>query len=157
VLRQPAGAGRLRRARLVLRAHTARIIEMHRILIVTTDRDSLSPFAASLEESHEVRVAWAATGEEAIADVRKNAPLGVIIDENLLDMPGLDLVRRILPINALIHPVVISDLPPDAFHEASEGLGILAQLAPKPSPSDARTVLARLRKMSSLALDRPRT
>jgi DNA-binding response OmpR family regulator len=124
---------------------------MHRILIVTTDRDSLSPFAASLEESHEAQVAWAPSGAAAIADVTKHPPLGVIIDENLPDMPGLDLVRRLLPINALINTVVISDLPPDIFHEAGEGLGIIAQLPSKPTPSDARTLLARLKRISSLA------
>lgn len=124
---------------------------MHLILIVTPDRSSLSAFARYLEESREVQVAWAPTGEAAIAAVRQHPPLGVIVDENLLDMPGLDLVRRLLPINALINTVLISDMPPDRFHEAGEGLGIMAQLPPGPTPSDARTIMARLKRLASAA------
>jgi CheY-like chemotaxis protein len=148
VLRQPAGGGRLRRARLVLRAHIARIIEMHRILIVTTGRKALVGFAESLEQSQDVQVAWADSGQAAVADVMRHPPIGVVIDENLPDMPGLDLVRRLLRINAMINTVVISALPPDAFHEASEGLGIMAQLPPQPAPEDARTILARFKRMA---------
>jgi CheY-like chemotaxis protein len=104
-----------------------------------------------------VLVAWAESGQSAVSDVMKHTPLGVIIDENLLDMTGFDLVRRLLPINALINTVVISDLPPETFHEASEGLGILAQLSLKPTPSDARAILARLKRMSPSGLAFPRT
>jgi hypothetical protein len=87
----------------------------------------------------------------------KHTPLGVIIDENLPDMSGLDLVRRLLPINAMINTVMISKLPPETFHEASEGLGILSQLPPMPTPSDASAILARLKRMSPSGLAFPRT
>jgi CheY-like chemotaxis protein len=121
---------------------------MHRILIVTPNPTVLAAFAKSLTESQEVQVAWAESGQAAVTDVMKHFPLGVIIDENLLDMTGFDLVRRLLPINALINTVLISDLASEAFHEAGEGLGILAQLPPKPTPSDAEAVLAHLKRMS---------
>jgi CheY-like chemotaxis protein len=121
---------------------------MHRILIVTPDRKPLSAFAESLEESQEVQVAWAETGQAAITDITRHPPLGVIINEDLLDMPGLDLVRRLLPINAFINTVMISDLPAETFHEAGEGLGILAQLPSQPTPSDADAILALLKRMS---------
>jgi DNA-binding response OmpR family regulator len=130
---------------------------MHRILIVTPDRNSLSAFAEALEESQEVQVAWAESGQAAIADVMRHPPLGAIIDEDLLDMPGLDLVRRLLPINAMMNTVVMSDLSAEAFHEACEGLGILAQLPPKPSSEDARTILARLKRMASAMMAPSRT
>jgi DNA-binding response OmpR family regulator len=129
---------------------------MHRILIVTADRNSLSAFAEALEESQEVQVAWAESGQAAIAGVMRHPPLGAIIDEDLLDMPGLDLVRRLLPINALINTVVISDLSAEAFHEAGEGLGILAQLPRKPSSEDAHTILARFKRMASTMTTQPR-
>ncbi len=126
---------------------------MHRILIVTPQRKSLSSFSEALEESQDVQVAWAESGQSAIADVIKHPPLGVIIDENLLDMPGLELVRRLLPINALINTVIISELPHEAFHEASEGLGILAQLPPKPTSADASSILERLKRMASATME----
>ncbi len=125
---------------------------MHRILIVTLHRSSFLSLAECLEEDQDVQVSWADSGQAAISDVMKHPPLGVVIDENLLDMPGLDLVRRLLQINALINTVVISDLPPEAFHEASEGLGILAQLPPQPTPEDVRTILARLKRMALMTM-----
>jgi DNA-binding NarL/FixJ family response regulator len=130
---------------------------MYRILIVTRDRNAMAAFAEALEESQEVQVAWAESGQAAIADVMRHPPLGAIIDEDLLDMPGLDLVRRLLPINAMINTVVISDLPHDAFHEASEGLGVLSQLPPQPSPEDALTILARLKRMAPAMMTPSRT
>jgi len=162
VLRQPAGGGRLRRARLVLRAPVTSMnstggFNMHRILIVTPHRDSLASLAAYLEEGQDVQVAWAKSGRAAIADLMKHPPLGVVIDEDLHDMTGLDLVRRLLPINALINTVVVSELPAEAFHEASEGLGIMAQLPPQPAPEHARTILARFKRMAPPARPPQRT
>jgi DNA-binding NarL/FixJ family response regulator len=124
---------------------------MHRILIVSPHRRRLAEFAQSLAELPDIQVAWAEDGRAAIADVMKHPPLAVIIDDNLPDMPGLDLVRRLLPINAMINSVVISDLSPEDFHEAGEGLGIMAQLPPNPAKSDALEILSRLSRLSSLS------
>jgi DNA-binding response OmpR family regulator len=121
---------------------------MHRILIVTPHRDSFASLAACLEESQDVQLAWADSGQAAVADVMKHPPIGVVINENLPDMPGLDLVRRLLRINAMINTAVISALSPEAFHEAGEGLGIMAQLPPQPTPEDARTILANFKRMA---------
>jgi DNA-binding response OmpR family regulator len=124
---------------------------MHRILIVTPHRKRLAEFAQSLAEQQDIQVAWAEDGKAAIADVMRHPPLAVIIDDNLLDLPGFDLVRRLLPINALIHTAVISDLSPEAFHEAGEGLGIMAQLPLSPTKPDALEILSRLKRLSPLA------
>jgi DNA-binding response OmpR family regulator len=119
----------------------------HRILVVTSDPKRLAIFANSLTASQEVQVAWADSGAAALSDVRQHPALGVIVDENLPDMPGLELVRRLLPVNAMINTAVISSLPEAAFHETSEGLGILAQLSPIPTESQARELLAQLKRL----------
>jgi DNA-binding response OmpR family regulator len=124
---------------------------MHRILIVTPHRRRLAEFAQFLMEQQDIQVAWAEDGPAAIADVIKHPPLAVIIDDNLPNMPGFDLVRRLLPINALIQTAVISDLSPEDFHEAGEGLGIMAQLPPNPAKPDALEILSRLSRLSSLS------
>jgi len=54
----------------------------------------------------------------------------------------------LLPINAMINTVVISDLSPEDFHDAGEGLGIMAQLPLDPAKSDALEVLSRIRRLS---------
>jgi CheY-like chemotaxis protein len=130
---------------------------MHRILIVTTGRRELAEFAQSLTEQPDIQVAWAENGHVAVADVMRHWPLAVIIDDNLLDMTGFDLVRRLLPINALINTAIISDLPPEVFHEAGEGLGILAQLPPNPTKSEALAFLARLKRMAALSAAKSQT
>jgi len=104
-----------------------------------------------LKASEEVHVAWADSGAAALSDIRQHPPLGVIVDENLADMPGLELVRRLLPINAMINTAVISSLSDAAFHETSEGLGILARLSPVPTESQARDLLARLKRLWSFS------
>jgi DNA-binding response OmpR family regulator len=110
----------------------------------------LAEFARRLAEQPDIQVTWAEDGKTAIADVMRHTPVAVIIDENLLDMPGLDLVRRLLPINALINTAVMSDLSPEDFHEAGEGLGIMAQLPPQPTESHALDIVSRLKRMAGL-------
>jgi DNA-binding NtrC family response regulator len=156
---RPAVPGQVRAVaarRVDLFQHEPEGFSMHRILIVTPNRSRLAEFAQTLIENQDFQVAWVDCGQAAIADVMKHPPLGVIIDENLLDIPGIDLVRRILPINALINTVVISDLAPEAFHEASEGLGIMAQLPPNPTESDALLIMTRLKRMNLLTFAQTR-
>jgi DNA-binding NarL/FixJ family response regulator len=129
---------------------------MHRILIVSPHCGRLAEFAQFLAEQQNIQVAWAEDGTAAIADVMKHPPLAVIIDDNLPDVPGLDLVRRLLPINAMINTAVISDLSPEDFHETGEGLGIMIHLPPGPSKSDALEFLSRLRRISPQAFSQSR-
>ena len=82
----------------------------HRILVLTSDPQRLAAFSDSLTASHGSSRAMADSGAAALSDVMKHPPPGVIVDENLPDMPGLELVRPLLPINAMINTAVISGL-----------------------------------------------
>jgi hypothetical protein len=73
----------------------------------------------------------------------------VIVDASLPDMEGLDLVRRLLPVNAMVHTAVISELPEERFHEVSEGLGVLGRLPPRPTAAQAAELLGRIRRLSA--------
>jgi hypothetical protein len=64
-------------------------------------------------------------------------------------MPGLDLVRRILPINVMLSTVILSAMDAEAFHEAAEGLGIAAQLPLRPEAEEGRRLVHRLKKLSA--------
>ncbi len=123
---------------------------MFPILIASSDRSRLSGLVAGLAHDPEVLLSWADTGKSAVDAVRWHPPAAVVVDEALPDMSGLELIRRILPVNALIPTVVLSDLAPDTFHEEAEGLGIAAQLPLHPAVEDAENVLRRLRRLSSL-------
>jgi hypothetical protein len=56
-----------------------------------------------------------------------------------------------MTVNAFIQTAVVSRLSHDAFHEASEGLGVLAQLPPAPGRDDARRILEMLRQLPGVA------
>lgn len=120
---------------------------MFRVLIVTTERKRLGEFAAGLAGQPDVELSWAGSGNAAIAMV-KSFPMAVVIDEELLDMTGLELVKRILPINAMISTVILSELEPEAFHEAAEGLGIAARMPPQPTAEEATLLIHRLKKLA---------
>ena len=82
----------------------------------------------------------------------------VVIDENLGDMTALDFTAKLISINPMINCALVSSLSPRDFHEASEGLGVLAHLPPRPDEKDGKNLLARLKavknaqKINSLSL-----
>jgi DNA-binding NarL/FixJ family response regulator len=118
---------------------------MLHILLVTPRLNSLQSFAEALSAAPEVRLEHAGTGAEAVAAAKGTAPHLVIIDEELPDATPLELVQKLLTVNALINTAVVSPLPEDQFHEASEGLGILCRLTENPGPAEAHDLLNKLR------------
>ncbi|MCP4668527.1 MAG: response regulator, partial [Deltaproteobacteria bacterium] len=101
---------------------------MLRLLLVTAHKESLSDFASSLAEHEDVQVSWAASGDEALEIASEEVIDVVVTDESLGDMTGLELARKLVALNPVINCASLSSLSPEAFHEASEGLGLLAQL-----------------------------
>ena len=69
----------------------------------------------------------------------------MIIDADLPDMAPLDLVQKLLIVNAMVNTAVVSPLSDEEFHEASEGLGILGRLPNDPGMNDAGEMLHKLR------------
>ncbi len=118
------------------------------ILVVSAAGGAIDDFCRVLEEESGCEILRVPDGKTALREARKKTPWAVILDEELLDMPGLELVRALLPIHAFIHTAVMSDLPAEAFHEAAEGLGVMAQLPAAPGADDARRVLERLKRLS---------
>ncbi len=131
-----------------------------RILVVSSGREELDDFRRLLEEESGCEILRVPDGRSALREARRKRPLAVILEEELLDMPGRELVRALLPIHAFIHTAVMSGLSAEAFHRAFEGLGVMDQLPPLPRAADARRFLERLRTLSSLtegAVPPPRT
>ncbi len=85
------------------------------------------------------------SGAEALEAARTTAPHLVIIDADLPDTAPLDLVQKLLMVNAMVNTAVVSPLSDEEFHEASEGLGILGRLPNEPGMSDAGELLHKLR------------
>jgi DNA-binding NarL/FixJ family response regulator len=115
-------------------------------LVLTTARpEAMQAFAAALSADPAVNLQFVISGAETLEAVRTTAPHLVIIDADLPDMAPLDLVQKLLLVNAMVNTAVVSPLSDEEFHEASEGLGILGRLPTAPGRRDAGEMLHKLR------------
>ena len=124
---------------------------MPHILLVSDTTDTFQELAETLREDPHTDVKWAHDGQTALERVTGKGPHLVILDETVAGTSGLEWIRRIMAVNAFVQTAVVSRLPHDAFHEASEGLGVLAQLPPAPGREDARQILETLRQLPGVA------
>jgi len=119
---------------------------MSRILLVADQVEPLEDLAHTLSAEKEIEVLWAHEGEAALESVATHSPHLVVVDATIGGESGLAWIQRLISVNAFIQTAVVNPLPHDAFHEASEGLGVMAQLPPHPTPSDALELLKALRQ-----------
>jgi len=120
---------------------------MPRIVLATPRPETWQAFAAALCSDPEVHFTRVVSGAAALEAARASAPHLVIIDSDLPDTRPLDLVRKLLTLNAMVNTAVVSSLPEEEFHEASEGLGVLGRLPVAPDKIDAAGLLQKLRKV----------
>jgi DNA-binding NarL/FixJ family response regulator len=120
---------------------------MLRIVLATTRLKALQNFAAALSVNPEVQLQQVASGVEALEAVRAAVPHLVIIDSDLPDAAPLELVQKLLQVNAMVNTAVVSSLSDEEFHEASEGLGVLGRLPGEPGANEAEELLGKLKKI----------
>jgi len=120
---------------------------MLQLIVATSRPDELKPLTTALSAHPEVEFQQFLTGSEVLRAVRANAPDLVIIDATLPDMEPLGLVQELLKINAMVNTALVSRLTEAEFHEATEGLGILARLPLTPDRSDAEELLLKLTRV----------
>ena len=96
-------------------------------------------------------IQWAATGDQALETIGKQTVDLVVTDEHLGDMTGLELIGRLVAVNPMINSAAVSSLSKEAYHEASEGLGILMQLPPSPDRADGERLMAHLNQILGLS------
>jgi DNA-binding NarL/FixJ family response regulator len=87
------------------------------------------------------------SGAEALEVARTSAPHMVIVDAHLPDTEPLELVQKLLVVNAMVNSAVVSPLSDEEFHEATEGLGVLGRLPVEPRMNDAADLLHKLRQI----------
>jgi DNA-binding NarL/FixJ family response regulator len=119
-----------------------------KILLVTSAPANLLHFANCLSAACQEPLLRASHGQEALEKVSRHKPGLVIVDEHLQDGPALEFLRRLIALDAFVNVAVISDLPAEQFHEAYEGLGVLAQLPLRPGMQDATGLLSSYRQVA---------
>ena len=115
------------------------------LLMVCTKRESLSDFVTALEKYDDVDMSWAESGSSALEAVSGKAFDLAVTDEDLEDMTGIEFAQKLVTLNPLINCAAVSGLASDAFHEATEGLGLLMQLPPCPDKAQARKLFELLK------------
>lgn len=123
---------------------------MLKVLLVSPDKDSLSGLASVMVEQGDVDVSRAESGGKAL-EIASDAAIDLVVtDESLGDMTGLEFAGRLLSVNPMINCASVSRLSPENFHEASEGLGLMAQLPIQLGKEDAEKLLQHLRHLKTL-------
>ena len=123
---------------------------MTQLLFVTTDKTNFADLSVIIETQGGT-ISWATSGSQALERIGKTAVDLVLADETLNDMTGLDLIKRLVAVNPMINCAAVSSLSREAYHEASEGLGILMQLPPKPVRADGQRLMAHLNQILGLS------
>jgi len=123
---------------------------MLKLLLASRDKDSLSGLSTALNADDDIKLLTAESGEKTLSMISENPLDLVVADEDIGDMTGLELVRRLLKINPMINSAVVSRLGHDEFHEASEGLGIMFQLPKQPDKKDAEELIKTLKQIMGM-------
>ncbi|MGA7145640.1 MAG: response regulator [Desulfobacterales bacterium] len=123
---------------------------MIKLLLVTPDQESFRDFTVALIKNDDVEMSRAATGQEGLTILSETPVDLVIVDDSVGDMTGIEFMKKLLSINPMINCAAVSPLPHEAFHEASEGLGVLAQLPVAPGKPDAEKLLRHLKDIKIL-------
>jgi CheY-like chemotaxis protein len=118
------------------------------ILLVSSNPSQKHSFAAELVEQSGLKVVTASSVEEALAVPQAHQVALAVVDDRIGSHSGLDLIKRLIRIDAFMYTAVFSDAGEEAFHERSEGLGVLAKLPLAPSLEDARRLWEVMKKMA---------
>ncbi len=120
---------------------------MKKFLIITQHAGNFSRLAEGLRKETSNEIIWA--DSITASHVAAAGLIGlIIIDEKVEGQSCMDIAKDMIRINAMANLALVSGLSPEEFHEASEGLGIMAQLPPCPDAKDAELLLNALTALS---------
>ncbi|MBW1746545.1 MAG: response regulator [Deltaproteobacteria bacterium] len=123
---------------------------MIHVLLVSSDKDFFTDLASNMEKNVNLNISRAESGGDALSMISVNNFELVVTDESLSDMTGLKLVEKLVLTNPMINCAAVSSLSSKDFHAASEGLGILMQLPPRPDKIHAKNLLQYLNNILNI-------
>ena len=118
-------------------------------LLVTPDRSSFTDLSLAIEARGGF-ISWADGGHQALKSLSQITVDLVVADETLGDMTGLELIKRVIAVNPMVNCAAVSSLSKEAYHEASEGLGLLMQLPPNPGKAEGERLMANFKRVVQL-------
>ncbi|MDI6687857.1 MAG: hypothetical protein QME06_06500 [Desulfobacterales bacterium] len=123
---------------------------MIHVLLVSSDKNFFIDLASNMEKNVNLSISRAVSGVNALSMISVNSFELVVTDESLSDMTGLQFVGKLVSTNPMINCAAVSSLSSEDFHAASEGLGILMQLPPRPDKIHAENLLLYLKNILSI-------
>lgn len=123
---------------------------MYRLILVDSAGDTFSKMLPALQEDKRVLLCQADSGIAAFDALSRGAWDLALPDEQLTDMTGLEFARRLVARYPLVNCALVSSMADTEFHEATEGLGIIAKLPPDPDQDHAGELLQKLESILRL-------
>ena len=120
---------------------------MIEVLLVSSDHQFFSNLTPDILDADGLHISRADSANEAIVMISDNHYDLVVADDFFSDMSGLEFIQKVVKTHPMVNCAVVSRLLPKAFHEASEGLGILMQLPPNPDIRHAKELLQCLKNI----------
>lgn len=121
---------------------------MKRSILLQTGRPAVfAPFVAELERLG-CTVTTVADAASCKGCVQRQAPHLVVVDAPTQEQARQEVIG-IMRVNALVHTAVVTDMAEEIFHDAMEGLGILASLSPAPGVDDAHRLVQLLNELQA--------
>lgn len=118
---------------------------MH-VVILTDRKDALQDFAQGLGQD----VEWTENSADVLTQAA-TAPWRLVVVDAM--RPGLSyksFLMDLLGKNAMLNTVVITDMDDEAFHEDSEGLGVLCATPAAPGREHGVLAMDKLRRILGL-------
>ncbi len=113
---------------------------MTEILVIDDDEFILSTMQEILVDAG-FRVTTTADGPQGIELYARVKPAAVVLDLGLPSMDGLQVLRRIIELDADARVLVVTGYPSDAAEQAARRMGARTFV---PKPFDAKTLVERL-------------
>ncbi len=120
------------------------------ILLISKEDGVFVGLKSGLKQYDEVEFYRVYTSNKALDIISGEGIDLVVADEEIADMTGIEFAKKLVSVNPMISCALLSPLSPKGFHEATEGLGILAQLPVRPDEKQAKILLDRLKGVLGL-------
>ncbi|MBE0584778.1 MAG: hypothetical protein IH612_13605 [Desulfofustis sp.] len=120
------------------------------ILLVTSNPEAMNELFLALQRHRALAVDKASTPQHALTAIQAGAVDALVVDEKLGETSGMQFVREVVSRYPLINCALVSSLPADDFHEATEGLGIFLQVPARPGTETAEKLVVVLDKIYGL-------
>jgi len=121
-----------------------------RILLAAGDPARMQNLSDALHNHQAINVSSASTPHQALTAIQAGAVDVLVVDETLAETSGLQFVREVVGSYPLINCALVSTLPPDEFHEVTEGLGVFMHVPPRPGAETAAEMITLLDKIYGL-------